>query len=525
MSGMDRRRFFNLVGRNGGAAALYSTLHAMGIVAPPSPYRGLPRQPKDSGRGIRIAVLGAGIAGMSAAYELRRAGYDCTILEARDRPGGRIWTIRSGDTIAEIDSSQRVMWDRQPDLYLNAGPARISQHHQAMLTYCRELRVPLEVLVNDNRAALLHDDAAFDGQPQIARRVLADTRGGVAALAAGGLAPGARQSGPDRDMRALLQAFGALGGDLRYTGSVRAGYVEPPGPTPAQPGRRYPVLPLAEIARAASWPAAMASAETWDQAGTMLQPVGGMDAIAHAFARALGTTIRYQAEVIGIRRVGERARVSWRDRKQGSGHVLDADFVICTIPLPVLKGIESDFPGPVKRAIEAGALAYIPAVKVAFQANRRWWETDHQIYGGISWTSRDITQIWYPSAGLNGDKGILLGAYIWTTSIGRRFAAMSPAKRLAAAIADGERLHPGYADLVDRGVSVAWSKIPFTGGGWVDWGDAAWRAAYPVLRDGHGPVYFAGEHMSYLDSWQEGAVRSAHAVVERIVARGRGRAR
>ena len=162
MSGIDRRRFFNLVGRNGGAAALYSTLHAMGIVAPPSPYRGLPRQPKDSGRGIRIAVLGAGIAGMSAAYELQRAGYDCTILEARDRPGGRIWTIRSGDTIAETDSSQRVMWDRQPDLYLNAGPARISQHHQAMLSYCRELRVPLEVLVNDNRAALLHDDAALD---------------------------------------------------------------------------------------------------------------------------------------------------------------------------------------------------------------------------------------------------------------------------------------------------------------------------------------------------------------------------
>ena len=525
MPGIDRRRFFNLVGRNGGAAALYSTLGAMGIVAPSTPYRALTRPPKDSGRGIRIAVLGAGIAGMSAAYELQRAGYECTVLEARDRPGGRIWTIRSGDTIAETDSSQRVAWDRQPDLYLNAGPARISQHHQAMLSYCRELRVPLEVLVNDNRAALLQDDAAFGGAPQVARRVLADTRGGIAALAAGALTPGARQSRSDRDLRALLQEFGALGDDLGYAGSVRAGYAELPGQTPGQPGRRYPVLPLAEIARAASWPSAMAAAEAWDQGATMLQPVGGMDAIARAFARALGTTIRYQAEVVGIRRVGDRARVSWRDRKQGSPHALDADFVICTIPLPVLRGIESDFPDPVKRAIETGALAYIPAVKVAFQANRRWWETDQQIYGGISWTSRDITQMWYPSAGLNGDKGILLGAYIWTTSIGRRFAAMSPAQRLAAAIADGERLHPGYAGLVDKGVSIAWSKIPFTGGGWVDWGNAAWRAAYPALLNGHGAVHFAGEHMSYMNSWQEGAVRSAHDVVERIAARGRDRVR
>src|SRR5260370_26955704 len=120
MSRIDRRRFFNLVGRNGGAAALYSTLGAMGIVAPSIPYRGPTRLPKDSGRGIRIAVLGAGIAGMSAAYDLQGAGYECTVLEARDRPGGRISTIRSGDTTAETDSSQRVVQDRQARPYFNA---------------------------------------------------------------------------------------------------------------------------------------------------------------------------------------------------------------------------------------------------------------------------------------------------------------------------------------------------------------------------------------------------------------------
>jgi monoamine oxidase len=209
MARINRRRFINLVGRNGGAAALYSTLGAMGILAPPVPYRRLTRLLHNSGRGVRIAVLGAGIAGMTAAYELRKAGYDCTVLEARDRPGGRIWTIRAGDTIAETDSSQRVTWDRQPDLYFNAGPARISQHHQEMLAYCRELRVPLEVLVNGNRAALLQDDTAFGGEPQIARRVIADTRGWIAALAAGGLTPGARQSVTDRNLRTLLRSFGA----------------------------------------------------------------------------------------------------------------------------------------------------------------------------------------------------------------------------------------------------------------------------------------------------------------------------
>jgi len=223
----------------------------------------------------------------------------------------------------------------------------------------------------------------------------------------------------------------------------------------------------------------------------MLQPVGGMDAIPKALARALGSAIRYRAEVVEMRRVGPGARVTWRDGRNGTVHALDADFVICTIPLPVLRRVESDFPPALQRAIAVGADAYVPAVKVAFQSSRRWWETDYQIYGGISWTSRDITQIWYPSAGLNGDRGILLGAYIWTTAIGRRFAAMPPAERHAAAVADGERLHPGYAKLVDRGVSIAWSKVPFSGGGWVDWGNGAWRAAYPALLNGHGPVHFA----------------------------------
>ena len=526
MATIDRRGFINLVGRGGGVAALRGTLSAMGvIVAPAAPARQIKPPPGGSRRGIRVAVLGAGIAGLGAAHALRKAGYDCTVLEARERPGGRAWTIRAGDTVVETDSTQRVAWDRRPDLYLNAGPARISQHHSLMLGYCRELGVPLEVLVNDNRAALLQDDAAFGGRPVLARRVVADTRGGIAALAAGALPPGGRRSPAERRLRALLRGWGALRDDLAYAGSERAGYEEPPGPTPAEPGRRYPTLSLDEIAGATSWPGALAVGETWDQAGTMLQPVGGMDAIPKALARALGSAIRYRAEVVEMRRVGPGARVTWRDGRNGTVHALDADFVICTIPLPVLRRVESDFPSALQRAIAVGADAYVPAVKVAFQSSRRWWETDYQIYGGISWTSRDITQIWYPSAGLNGDRGILLGAYIWTTAIGRRFAAMPPAERHAAAVADGERLHPGYAKLVDRGVSIAWSKVPFSGGGWVDWGDAAWRAAYPALLAGHGPIHFAGEHVSYQNSSQEGAVRTALEAVAKIAERGRPRAR
>ncbi len=251
-------------------------------------------------------MLGAGIAGMAAAYELKKAGYPCTVLEARDRPGGRTWTLRGGDTITETDSTQRVTWNPRPDLYFNPGPARISPQHSAILSYCRELDVPLEIMVNENRAALLHDEGAFGGQPQRARRVISDMRGWIAALAA--------QGTREREMHALLQSFGALTDDLRYAGSSRAGHAEPPGISPREPGRVLPPLPFQEIAKATSARFAMSLAEGWDQSATMLQPVGGMDAIARALARALGDTIQYQAEVVKLRRAGAGARIVWRDR-------------------------------------------------------------------------------------------------------------------------------------------------------------------------------------------------------------------
>ncbi|MBI3516701.1 MAG: FAD-dependent oxidoreductase, partial [Proteobacteria bacterium] len=252
---------------------------------------------------------------------------------------------------------------------------------------------------------------------------------------------------------------------------------------------------------------------------TMLQPVGGMGRIGEAFGRKLGKVISYDAEVIELRRAGTGARIVWRHRKTGVGSALDAAHVICTIPPPVLKSLDADFAPEVTRAL--AAVAYIPAAKVAFRAERRFWELDQQLYGGISWTSRDITQIWYPSTGFHHKKGILVGAYIWTDAIGEAFAAKPLSQRLVDALADGERVHPGYGAALTKGVSVAWSKVPFSVGGWSEWTRETRRDVYPVLLKGDGPFLFAGEHLSYVTGWQEGSVLSAHVAIEQLAQRVR----
>jgi len=135
--------------------------------------------------------------------------------------------------------------------------------------------------------------------------------------------------------------------------------------------------------------------------------------------------------VTQIRRAGERgARVVYRNGRGGAETAIEAPFVLVTVPLSVLKDVPADFSPRYRTAIAAGD--YIPAAKVAFFARRRFWELDEQIYGGMSWTTQDITQMWYPSSGYQGATGILIGGYIWTTDIGDRFAAMAPAGVLMA---------------------------------------------------------------------------------------------
>jgi monoamine oxidase len=147
--GGTRREFLQQVAGAGGHRATYLTMQAMGLIGTAAVAEPLALE-KGAAHRTKVAILGAGVAGLSAAYELGKAGYDVVVLEARDRVGGRNWTIRRGARLDMTDGSRQVC-DFDQNLYFNAGPARIPSAHQAVLGYCRELGVALEVLVNTRR--------------------------------------------------------------------------------------------------------------------------------------------------------------------------------------------------------------------------------------------------------------------------------------------------------------------------------------------------------------------------------------
>src|SRR5579883_2077925 len=176
-----RRDLLSLIGTMAGSAAMYHAMTALGF-ASDSRYEGPIRLEGDP-KGASVLILGAGLAGMTAALELRKAGYKVQVLEFNARPGGRNWTLRGGDTFVELGGARQTC-GFEDGLYLNPGPWRIPYHHTALLDYCKRLGVALEPFIQVNYNAYQHSKSAFGGKPQRFRHVYSDFQGGVTELLA-----------------------------------------------------------------------------------------------------------------------------------------------------------------------------------------------------------------------------------------------------------------------------------------------------------------------------------------------------
>ncbi len=460
---VTRRDLLSLVGSVAGSAAMYHAMTSLGFAAE-SGYRG-PIKLDGDPKGASVLILGAGLAGMTAALELRKAGYKVQLLEFNSRPGGRNWTLRGGDKFTELGGATQAC-EFDEGLYLNPGPWRIPYHHHAVLDYCKRLGVALEPFIQLNYNALLHSTEAFGGRPQRIRDIKTDFQGHVAEL----LAKATQQSKLDEavtaeDREILLQAlrsWGALDRDYSYKASLIAadirGYARDPGGglgggLGAAPVAGEPVG-LSEILKSRLW-RYLQNFALYQFQTTMFQPVGGMDMIGKAFAGEVGDLIQYDAKVTRIQQDDAGVTISHVNSKTPEAPQLaKAEWCICTIPLSVLSQIPIDVGSRMKAAIDA--VPYAASVKIGLQFKRRFWEEDEAIYGGISYTDLPIRQISYPSTGFNRTgRGVLLGAYLYEGANAFEFTSMVPAERVARAVDFGSRIHSQYKAEFENGVAVA----------------------------------------------------------------------
>jgi monoamine oxidase len=510
---LTRREFLARVARAGGYSAAFATMQSFGLLAQSPTAASAVNLPRNVGKGVKVVILGAGLAGLTSAYELAKAGFECTLLEARDRPGGRNWTVRNGTTVEFIDGAKQTARYFDSKSYLNAGPARLPSVHHTVIRYCREFGIPLEVFVNSNRNSLMVSEKAFGGKPVEQRQIVHDARGYLSELLSKSLRQGSLDEAVTKEdaerLIAFLRTFGDLKPDGTYSGSQRAGLSRAPGAGDVTEAPRPP-LELRALLEANFWGGAVFE-DSFDQQMPMLQPVGGMDQIPYAFAKRLGKILQYRSVVKEIRKTASGVRVVFT--QNGTERAIVADYCIAALPVSLLKVIGNDFSSELRKAISD--TRYFESYKIGWES-KRFWETESHIYGGISWLfDGPIRMVMYPSSNLDHEYGVLVSGY-GMQSIPAFNELPGIEARFAVSRAAVERLHPGRGAELRSPVYVAWEKVPFSQGAWITGAADYYKGPYTTFLKPDDRIYLAGDFCSHLLTWQEGAVLSAHRTVNMI---------
>lgn len=519
---MTRRKLLSLIGAAGGSLGVWHAAHALDLLSEPgkpTSHRFIQPLPSHLGQ-PHVVIIGAGVGGLSAAFELEQAGYRVSMLEASHRLGGRNFTVRHGTVIDELGNRQVCDFDDDPNIYFNAGPARVPAVHHRLMNYCREFRVQLEPFTNTNYNAWVVDSAINGGKRARQRDVIADARGFIAELAAKGIGQQTMDAPvTDEDikkLKAFVSAFGDLkGDDLRYKGTGRAGYT-----TDGMIGAvtTKPHGDLAEIINSRFAMMAMPFGENEYQSPAMMQVAGGTDKIIDAFVARLKTPPITEARVVAIHNHSDQCAVTYEHN--GQQHTLKADYCLNAIPGHLMPGIDNNFSSEYRALLDKIDRGYLS--KIAFQMSRRFWE-DEGIYGGISWTDAPEQQIWYPPHGHQQQKGVVLGGYIFDESENQAFGRMTHAERVESAIAAGEALHPGqYRKHIERSASVAWHRMNHMLGCGHGVGsyETMHRPEADAIRDGllagDGRHFLIGDQVSRHPGWQEGALAVTDHVLKTV---------
>jgi monoamine oxidase len=446
--------------------------------------------------GRRVVVLGAGLAGLGAAYNLMRHGYDVIVLEAQDRPGGRVQTVRDG-----------FLGGGHAEL----GAIRIFDSHEYTLRYVREFG--LDLTPYDSGVRAFHMQG---------KRFLAPSAGQPWPL--DGFAAGEQPDPAARFGDYLGSGFAKLGDvfDPGWPGTVpsaleldrttMAGYMQSQGASAtwrdwffAQEGR------IARVNAAAGF--AVESLTTGSLIGSIR---GGNDRLPKALAAALGHRVRYRSEVVRIDQDAGGVTIGYRDRT--GQHELRADRCVCALPFAPLRRVKIATPFSATKMAAINTLQYMAAARCYFQTRHRFWEHDPLgPLGGLNLVGTDTMagRVWNTSSQQADPRLGMVHAYMFDTEA-LEFAGHGH-RRVPATRRLMRRLLPGLRGQVVGVAHKAWQEDPWAGGGW-GWtqpGELRWM--FPAMRRVEGRVHFAGEHTSLWIAWMNGALESGERVVAEIL--------
>jgi monoamine oxidase len=453
--------------------------------------------PPLEGKPKKIIVVGAGMAGLCAAYELRRAGHEVEMLEARPRVGGRVYTLRE---------------PFMPGLYGEAGAMRLPRAHALTMGYVEKFKLPLIPFTMSNPNAFCHINGLLFRQGEVPAKV--DQLGFERAENERGRTPAQMFEEAIHPIVHKLETDGDAAWPeivAKYDEYSTREFLEfchwSEGAIEA-----YGLLANQESRMNTSFVELLRS-EISHSFKDMYQVAGGLDQLPHAFLPVLQDCIHFGAHMIAIDQSPTNVTIHYQTlagRNQVSG-----DYAIITIPLSVLRHVEvlKPFSHDKQRAVRQ--LHYDTSVKIFLQSKRRFWETDDGISGGNTTTDLSIRNMLYPEHGRETGHGVLLASYTWGEDA-QRWGFLSPPERIVEALEDVAQIHPQIKDEFEVGASQNWADDEYAGGAFVLFEPEQQTLLHTHIIAPEGRIYFAGEHCSLTHRWIQGAIesglRSARAI-------------
>jgi monoamine oxidase len=489
----------------------------------------------DTGPRREVLVLGAGMAGLAAGYELQRRGHRVSVLEGSHRVGGRILTHRFGD-----------------GSHVELGAMRVPGSHDYTRHYIDVVGLTGTLIDFINMV----DENFLDIRGVVCRRSEGAQR----------LYPLYGIAGANPDPKLYPQyPGGAILGWL-VTNLIET-MTELEKRIVVEGGLGSPRLRYLDSLSIGDFMARAASAEVCDLIGAFtclddlmdkalsifirdsligiagkLQTLrGGMSGLSEGLAAKLAPgTIRFGHEVTGLH-IASPTNTVVRCRTPDGPAEFAAPFVICTIPYSVLRLASlENFSHAKLRAIRE--MSYVSSTKVGFACRRRFWETGYGIYAGASLSDGAQRQTYYPmdhaapapqadlphtrrfanihAAPLGqmrgaprrgadpNEPGALLAAYTWGSDADQ--LGVLPTEARAELVMRGiARFHPEIADHVTEHASMVWHQNRWSGGAFAYLLPGQLETMYVGAKRPEARVYFAGEHCSAEQAWIQGALTSA----------------
>jgi monoamine oxidase len=461
---------------------------------------------------LHVIVIGAGLAGLVAAYELEKLGHTVTLLEAEAKHvGGRARTLRF-----------------EGDLYGEAGAMRIPQRHEITRHYVKELGLTLRPFVHSNPEAYYYlrgtkeriknvknlnhlyrlteaeknktpDDLWADAVGSVVKKLTDSER---ADLSADVPQTDAIRRLDQQSLQALCESAGLSAEATEYLAVTNGQEME--------------------MFTGATETVREEVKEFWSL--TFDEIVGGTDRLPAAFAEKLRSKPKLGCEVIALQQDAARHKAAATYVEAGKEQRVEGDFVLCTLPLPVLQRLKTDPALSPEKQRAIREVNYDSSTKVLAVCNGRFWELHDGIFGGGTYTDLPTGTTYYPSDNaiakgtrVSASAAVFLASYTWGMAA-RRLAALPHRQRADLVIKHLALVHPELLkeNTLLQTASWSWDNHPNSGGAFAWYLPGQYAALHRHVISPEGRIFFAGEHASVTHTWMQGALESALRAVREM---------